>query len=102
MPQTFTKDTDAKLDYPIIWYDWLDGDTLSSHTVTADSGITVVSSDINVAPVTIGARTYPANTVITIWLSGGTAGASYDLVVRVVTAGGRQTDRTITVWVEEK
>ena len=85
----FYKDPDAVLDYTIDWETWLDSDTISTSTWTVPSGITK-ASDTN------------TTTTTTIWLSGGTAGTSYDLLNRVVTAGGRTDDRTITIIVREK
>jgi hypothetical protein len=99
---TFRKDPDAVLDYPVIWSDWLDGDTLSSKSISADTGITVDSSEINGGTVTVGNQSYAANTVVTVWLSGGTAGEEYDVTVSVVTTEGREDDRTFRVIVEER
>jgi len=89
MPSTFTKDPDATLDYQIDWSDWLDSDTISTSTWTVPSGITKDSDTAS-------------TTATTIWLSGGTAGESYELVNQIVTAAGRTDDRTITVIVKER
>jgi len=89
MPSTFAKDPDATLDYMIDWSDWLDSDTISTSIWTVPSGITK-DSDTN------------STTTATIWLSGGTAGQSYKLVNRIVTACGRTDDRTIRIIVREK
>jgi hypothetical protein len=81
----FTKDPNAILDYTIDWSAWLDGsDTISAATSTPTAGI-VVDSTSHTA------------TQTTVWLSGGTAGTSYDVTVHITTAGGRQDDRTITI-----
>lgn len=85
MPQVFAKDPDAVLDYMIDWSDWLGAtDTIASATWTVPDGLTEDSST-------------ETTTTATIWLSGGTAGASYALVCRVVTTEGRTDDRTITI-----
>lgn len=85
----FTKDPNAKLDYTIDWSAWLpDGDTIVSMTPTADAGITIDSSSNTVA-------------TSTVWLSGGVAGSSYDVTMHVVTNGGREDDRTITITCKE-
>ena len=86
---TFYKDPNAVLDYQIDWETWLDSDTISTSTWTVPTGITK-DSDTN------------STTTTTIWLSGGTAGTSYTLLNRVVTAGGRTDDRSITIIVREK
>lgn len=87
------KDPEAVLDYA---YDfgnhpekpWLeDGDSLQSHSVVADAGITVDSSAI------VGDQ-------VVVWLSGGTPGESYDVTVRAVSAQGRTDDKTVTFNVE--
>lgn len=85
---SISKDPDAVLDYPFDWSTWLDGDTISSHTITADSGITVDSSSATTS-------------VVTVWLSGGTAGASYSVACRITTAAGRTDERTIRIEVFE-
>ena len=89
MPQIFIKDPDSVLDYQINWATWLGSDTISTSTWTVPTGITKVT-DSN------------TTTTATIWLSGGTAGTEYDLTDRIVTAGGRTADRTITVKVSDK
>jgi len=92
MPQLFTKDVDAVLDYRFDWSDWLEtGDTIATHTVTAATGITVDSSSI-----TDGA------TSVTVWLSGGTAGLSYTVACLIVTSASRTDERTVTLRVLER
>jgi len=103
MPQVFTKDPNAKKNYNIIWYTWLGDDTLASSTITADSGITVESDDINSSEVTIGGVDYPANTVVIIQVSGGEDGVDYEIVNHIVTAtSGEEENRTITIKVREQ
>lgn len=84
----FAKDPNAVLDYQINWAAWLGTDTISTSAWTVPSGITQTSAS-------------NTTTTATIWLSGGTAGAQYDLVNRIVTAGGRTDDRTITISMAE-
>lgn len=77
------KDPQADLDYSIDWSLWLTGtDTLSTSTWIVPSDLTAHN------------QSYGTATTIT-WLSGGTNGEVYDVVNRVVTAGGRTEDRTI-------
>ena len=89
MPQTFTKDPDAVLDYLVDWSSWLGSDTIATSTWVVPSGITK-DSDTN------------TTTTATIWLSGGDDEASYEIVNRITTAAGREDDRTITVQVRSK
>lgn len=86
----WNKDPSAVLDYEINWSKWLaSGDTLSSHTVTPDAGITVDSSVL-------------APDKVTIWVSGGTVGKTYKVACLVTTANGRTDERTITISVKDR
>lgn len=89
MPQSFPKDPDAILDYAVDWATWLGSDTIATSAWVVPSGITEVS-DTN------------TSTVAVIWLSGGTAGSTYNIVNRITTAGGRTEDRTIVIRVQER
>ena len=102
MPQPqFIKDPDAVLDYKFDWKDstngtgdsdWLaSGETIASHTIDEDTGITVDSS----------AQT-DTNTSVTVWLSGGTAGVSYAVRCEIVTSASRTDERTMLIVVEER
>ena len=74
--------------------------TISTSTWTVPTGITEDSSVKT--SITIQGITYSANTVATIWLSGGTVGTDYDLVNRIVTSDSRTLDHTITIKVRAK
>ena len=90
MADSYIKDPDAVLDYQWDWATWLPaGDTITSATVTAETGLTV-SGKTN------------TTTVVASWLSGGIVGESYNVTCRVVTADGRTDDRTITIIVQEQ
>ena len=89
MARSFVKDPNAVLDYEWDWSAWLGTDTIASHTVTAATGLTVDSSTAT-------------STAVTAWLSGGSVGASYAVTCHVVTAAGREDDRTVTVTVMER
>lgn len=90
MPTQFIKDPDAVLDYVFDWSSWLDDtDTISSYTVTAESGLTV-DSDSN------------TTTAVTVWLSGGTANTDYEVTCSIVTADGREDDRTAVIMCRER
>jgi len=92
MPQSFTKDPDAVLDYRFDWSDWLEtGDTIATRTITASTGITVDSSSIT-----------DSSTSVTVWLSGGTVGATYDIACLIVTSASRTDERTVSVRVLER
>lgn len=87
---TFTKDPDAVLDYTRSWADWLaDGETISTSTWIAESGITI-DSDTN------------DTTTATVWLSGGTAGEDYELTNRITTSASRTDDRTFRIQCRQR
>lgn len=77
-----TKDPNAVLDYSIDWSDWLDTDTISTSTWTVPTGLTKGTDTTS-------------TTVTTVWLSGGTAGTTYEILNRITTAGGRTQDKTV-------
>lgn len=86
---TYYKDPSAVLDYEVDWTAWLAAsETITSHTVTAPAGITVDSSSL-------------AGAVVTVWLSGGTVWERYDVVCHIVTNQGREDDRTLRVAVQD-
>lgn len=101
MAYDFLKDPNAVLDYKFDWKaltngsgasNWLaSAETISTHTVTAEAGMTVDSS----------AQT-DTNTSVTVWLSGGVAGRDYRVTCHIVTSAGRADDRSIVVRVEER
>ena len=92
MAQEHVKDPQAVKDYKFDWSLWLaTGDAISDHTITADTGLTVDSSSIT-----------DANTSVTVWLSGGTVGANYNVTCQVETAGGRTDERTMKFYVRNQ
>jgi hypothetical protein len=97
MPEKFAiyKDPNAVLDYRFDWQGddpgpWLaDAETISTSTWTVPTGITKDSDS-------------KTDTTATIWLSGGTAGVTYDVVNRITTSAGRTEDRTLQVVCVER
>jgi hypothetical protein len=86
---TYTKDPDATLDYVLDWSTWLGSDTITSAAYTVPDGLTKASES-------------NTTTTATVWLSGGTDGASHFVTCRVVTAGGRTDDRSILIRVGDR
>ena len=86
MPQTFSKDPDAVLDYTVDWSSWLGSDTISTSTWTVPTGITKDSDT-------------KTTTTATIWLSGGVIDQDYLPINHIVTAGLRTEDRSILIRV---
>ncbi|NLD61161.1 hypothetical protein GX645_01745 [Candidatus Sumerlaeota bacterium] len=84
------KDPSAVLDYVFDWNEWLaTGETITDHTITADTGITVDSSTEDAGKVTV-------------WLSGGTAGINYKVACLITTSAGRTDERTIWIKVTDR
>jgi hypothetical protein len=88
------KDPSAVLDYVFDWRPdtkpWLaTGETITDHTITADTGITVDSSTEDAGKVTV-------------WLSGGTAGVNYKVACKITTSAGRTDERTIWIKVTNR
>jgi len=100
---TFKKDPSAVLDYVFDWAaltnaregaasDWLaSGETISSHTIDADTGITVDSSALT-----------DDDTSVTVWLSAGSDGTDYSVTCQIVTSAGRTEERSITIKVRQR
>ena len=85
------KDPESVLLYTFDWTEWLDtGDTLSTHTITAQTGITVDSDAI------------AANTKVNITLSGGTANKDYIVECLITTANGLTDERSMRIPVRER
>ena len=87
------KDPDSVLDYPIDISAWLDdiSDTYVSHEVLVDGGL-IYNESISVYN----------NGVITVWLSGGTAGETATFTLRITTLGGRIDDNTLYLKIQDK
>ncbi len=84
------KDPSAVLDYAFDWTEWLATvETITDHTITADTGITVDSSTEDAGKVTV-------------WLSGGTAGINYKVACLITTSAGRTDERTIWIKVVDR
>ena len=82
----YLKDPSAILDWAFDWTDWLAAaETITDHTITADTGITVDSST-------------ELDGKIIVWLSGGTAGQNYKVACKITTSAGRTDERTI--WIK--
>ena len=84
------KDPSAVLDYAFDWTEWLaTGETITDHTITADTGITADSST-------------ESDGKVTVWLSGGTAGINYKVACKITTSAGRTDERTIWIKVVDR
>ena len=90
MANQFLKDPDAMLDYAFDWSGWLQsGETISSYSITVDSGLTKESDN-------------ESDGVVTVWLSGGTAGSEYTVSCKITTSMSRTDERTMRIKVVER
>lgn len=101
------KDPDAVLDYAFLWQDWLASvETITAKTVTATTGLTVDSSAINLSPIdmTIDGSVVSQKTgsVVTVWLSGGTAETAYTVSCRITTSAGRTDERSFALTIKQR
>lgn len=89
MSQIYILDPGDKLDYKFDWEDWLGtGETISTYTVTVQTGLTKVSDS-------------KTDTLVTVWLSGGTARTIYSVTCQVTTNAGRVKSWTGYVRVQD-
>jgi hypothetical protein len=90
VPSKVSKDPDDIIDYQIDFTNWLaDGDTISSSTVSAPAGITLVSSSNN-------------TTAIAARLSGGTLGTTYVVPCQATLADGQKITHTLVADIRSK
>lgn len=84
--ESYEKRPEEKLDYSIDFSDYLTGlsDTLSSYSLSVDTGITVVSDS-------------EANNIVTVWLEDGTKGNRYKVSATITTGAGRRKTGAIEV-----
>lgn len=88
---SWTKDPDAILDYAFDWTAWLaEGEAITDQVVTVPAGLTIAQ-----------AATADAG-VVTVWLSGGSAGEVYAVACRVTTDAGRVDERTYYLEVRDR
>jgi uncharacterized phiE125 gp8 family phage protein len=85
---TYIKDPDSKLDYGFDWSEWLGADTISSSSWVIASGLTKVSDSAS-------------TTVTAVTISGGIIGQQYVITNRIITAAGRQDDRSHLIAIRE-
>jgi len=89
------KDPDEILDYTIDWGGSVElpgrtfGDTILTAIFTVPVGLTKQSES-------------HTPTTATVWLAGGTLGATYEILCRITTAGGRTMDQTTKLSIKAK
>lgn len=92
---TDPKDPTEVLDYTVSFANELAGrlvggadDTILTHLVVPDSGITLDSSSHD-------------DSSVEFWVSGGTAGVGYEFEVTITTLGGRTYNRSVKIKVKD-
>lgn len=89
------KDPEAILDYTLDWSAYMaliSPDTIASLTVTASNPVPTIAVD----------STDLSGSETTGWISGGTVGQLEAFTYHIVTAQGREDDRTLYVKIKEK
>lgn len=112
MAEHFTKDPNSIEPVFFVWCDRdgtnsgaatdkgeLQGATIATSSTTVASGLTKDSEATGAT--TIRGVSYGADTVATVWLSGGTAGTDYTVTNRITTSDGRTLDKSITIVCSE-
>jgi hypothetical protein len=89
-PLVERKDPADVLDYEWDWSDWLEtSETIVTATWTVPTGITQTDTDVG-------------STTATVWLSGGTAGTTYEVACKVLTSMDRTAERSCRILVENR
>ncbi len=92
MPSTFylSKDPQETLDYTMDWTKWLaPTETITACTVSQPIGLTVSAPTL-------------ATPNVTVRISGGTTGQSYDVIWHATTSTGQQPERTLTLTIVDR
>lgn len=85
----YERDPNSVLDYLWDWSEWLaDAETISSHSIVPEAGITIDSST-------------NTTTSVTAWVSGGTVDIIYEVTCRITTNQGRTQDSTIRLQTKQ-
>ncbi len=85
----FSKDPDSDLDFKADWTAWLAaGEEISASTWVIPDGLNSHDPDHD-------------TTSATVWLTGGTLRAMYEVVNRITTNQGRIEDQTLNIYIED-
>lgn len=88
--RTWSKDPNAVLDWAFDWSRWLaTSEAISSSEVTVQEGLTKDSQSND-------------TDTVTVWLSGGTLGVTYEVTCSITTNQGRTDERTIGIRVTDR
>lgn len=89
-PYVERKDPSDILDYEVDWSEWLEStETIDTVTWSVPTGLTQTDDDVT-------------DTTATVWLSGGTAGTTYEVACKILTTAGRTAERSFRVRCEDR
>lgn len=89
----FRKDPESALDYSFDWKDWLEKGVQPE---------TITNYEITVPPELTLDRDEEKDGIVTVWLSEGKGGKTYQVECKVTTSKGRIDERSMFVDVEER
>ena len=89
MPDSYTKDPEALLDYYIDWTAWLGDDTIATST-WSQTGTVTLSADAVLGGVT------------QIWVADGTLGECCAVTNHITTTAGRADDRSLLLVIRAR
>lgn len=92
-PFTVIKDAGADLDYLIDWTGWLGSDTIVTSTWSAPPASQIVVHNPSVDS---------SSKMALVWLKGGVAGGPFLVTNHIITAAGRQEERSLNVTIQPR
>ena len=97
--ERFVQDPQAVLDYWMPWGDLIGADRIDTVNVAVDTGLILGANGVFDTTVTDDEGVIHAeNTVVHVWLSGGTPGTEYNITVTIATVDGRTDERSFSIY----
>jgi hypothetical protein len=84
----FRKAPGDKLDYTLLYEQWLDGDTIDTSSFTIPPGLSSAGTATN------------TTTTTTVWIQGGTSGKTYTVSNTIVTTNATPRTKVVTFELE--
>jgi len=90
--------------YGFAFRDWLlEGELIDSIAVTVPAGLTKIGELLNTEPINDPVQgTFPTNTVVLVWITGGVVNTEYTLLFRVITDSSPARDKTFELRIKIK
>lgn len=90
MSEHMLKDPNANLDFSFGWANWLETlETITTYELTVPAGL-------------VKGLDSKADKMVIVWLSGGTAGTTYNVTCKITTSLGRVDERTIHIQIQDR